>query len=259
MLDRLYDLSDFWVLLIFAGFALVAFTLAPIVGHRLGWSAPDKDRADYVMRGLTTITSLAAVILAFSLVQVNGNLRRTEELVAKEASQIDLMDRLLQRYGGPDVAALRGQLRAYAASIVRDEWPALQANRQSPQTDERLQAVMRGIAALAPSPAGQRVSYSTVQQALDSLSDLRDQRLAAAELTLPHAFWYLILALILLMVGLSAMIEPAPFHTIPIAAKGLAIVLLAALVFMVDTPLKGEIAVAPMPFEKALAAMTARG
>jgi len=60
------------------------------------------------------------------------------------------------------------------------------------------------------------------------------------------------------MVGLSTMIEPSAIHAISIASTGVAIALLAALVFTIDTPFMGENSVAPSPFAKTLAGMAAR-
>jgi len=258
MLDRLYDLSDFWVFLIFAGCAVGGFGLAPLVGNRLGWTAPDKDRAEFAIRALTTIASFTAVLLSFSLVQVNGNLRQAGALVDREASQVDLLDRQLQRYGGPQASALRLELRAYVGSIVEDEWPAFRNGRESAKTTQLSRAFIRGVLALDPAPGRQTATDDALQKTLDGVIDLRAQRLTAAELKLPSMFWYLILTLVLMMVGLSTMIEPSAIHAISIASTGVAIALLAALVFTIDTPFMGENSVAPSPFAKTLAGMAAR-
>jgi hypothetical protein len=258
MFDPLYDIGDLWIVLIFAGFAVVCFVLGPLVGQRLGWTAPSKDRADYVLRAEATLISVTVLILAFSLVQVHGNLRRTEELIAKEAAQIDLMDRQLMRYGDPQVGALRQRLLAYAASIITDEWPALRLDRESPRTDELLGSLSRSLSALDPQAGRQTTSYGDLLKSLDALVDLREQRFLAAELKLPATFWYLTLVLMLTIVGTSTMIEPVSFHVVSLATQGLAMALLAALIFITDTPFKGQTSIAPAPFERALAVMQAR-
>lgn len=99
---------------------------------------------------------------------------------------------------------------------------------------------------------------ATCLRALDALADYRTQRLAMAKSRLPDIFWYLNLAVILLMLGLSLMIPATPQQVFAGVARGLAVALLAGVVFTIDTPLKGESAVAPTAIEKALAAVLAR-
>ena len=94
---------------------------------------------------------------------------------------------------------------------------------------------------------------------MDALVDLRNQRIAAAALRLPSTFWYLALVLIVTAVGLSTMIEPASHQTIGIAAQGFTIALLAALVFITDTPFMGDTSIQPTVFEKAVARIQAGG
>src|SRR5258708_16037697 len=134
MINRLYEISDLWVFVLFGTVAAFCFMVAPWVGALLHWTAPTKERADYVVRGQTTVISFTALILAFSLVQVQANLRKTEELVAKEAGQIDFLDRQLLRYGDPKVADLRTLLWDYANAILQDEWPGLKHGIASART-----------------------------------------------------------------------------------------------------------------------------
>ncbi len=258
MLDWLRNLNEFWVAVLFGGSVVICFLLAPRIGSRLGLTVPNKDRGDYVARAQTTIISFTALILAFSLVQAQNNLRRTEELVAREASQFNGMDRLLLRYGDPRAAALRPALWTYLQSVVHDEWPALREGHRSQETGDALRPLSRAIFALDPQPGRQTTIYTELLKALDELSDLREQRIAAADIKLPNQFWYLSLALIVILVGLSVMVEPVYWHTVSLAAQGLSVALLAALVFGTDAQFKGYIAVSPNPIVKVFAVMQQR-
>jgi hypothetical protein len=73
-----------------------------------------------------------------------------------------------------------------------------------------------------------------------SVAELRAHRIAASQLELPPMFLTLILALVVLLIGLSMMIGPVLFQTVPVLAKRLAVVLLATAVFTIDTPLQGD-------------------
>ena len=83
---------------------------------------------------MTTITGFTGVVLAFSLVQAQGNLRNVEKTVANEAVQLNLMDRPLTNYGDAELTAIREAVRAYAEFVVADEWPQLSAHGSSQRT-----------------------------------------------------------------------------------------------------------------------------
>ena len=259
MLDRLYQIGDFWIVVLFSGTAVACFVLAPLIGKTLGWTAPDKDRVDAVIRAQSTIISSAALVLAFSLVQVHGNLRKAEELVEREAAQLVQLSRQLARYGDSQLPMLHERLLAYAKSVLADEWPALRSGQESPKTTEDMRALVRAIYTLDPAGGRQTTIYAEILKSLDAMVDLRNQRVTAATLRLPSTFWYLALVLIAAAVGLSTMIEPASHHTIGIAALGFTIALLAALVFITDTPFMGDTSIQPAVFEKAIARVQAGG
>jgi hypothetical protein len=164
----------------------------------------------------------------------------------------------LLRYGDPKAAALRPMLWTYLQSVVHDEWPALREGHRSDKTGDALRPLSRAIFALDPQPGRQTTIYSEMLKALDDLSDLREQRIAAADIKLPNQFWYLALTLIVILIALGLMVEPVYWHTSSLAAQGLAVALLAALVFGTDAQFKGYIAVSPAPLEKVFIVMQQR-
>jgi hypothetical protein len=257
MYDQLYNLGDFGIIALFGGVTIACFVIAPYLGRRLGWTVPNKDRADYIIRAQSTLISFTALILAFSLVQSQSNLRKTEELVAKEASTLNTFDRLLLRFG-EQAASLRPLLWAYTTSVIEDEWPTLRHGQASPATSAKLTPMSRAVFQLDPQPGRQTTIYAEIIKSLDDMADLREQRINAADLRLPTEFWVMALLLGLILVVLSTVIEAVAYHTISIAAQGFALALLAALVFSSDRPFQGDISISATPITKALATMKAR-
>jgi len=96
---EIYALGEVGVIILFGVVTAACLVAAPYVGRKLGLTVPNKDRADYIIRAQSTLITVTALLLAFSLVQAQGNLRKTEELVANEASTFNTLDRLLPRYG----------------------------------------------------------------------------------------------------------------------------------------------------------------
>jgi hypothetical protein len=256
--DLLYGLSEVGLIaLLFGAMAIACFGFAPYIGQKLGWTVPNNDRADYIIRAQATLIAVTGMVLAFSLVQAQGNIRRAEELVAKEASIINTLDRLLLRYGEQG-AALRPLLRSYTTSVIEDEWPALRDGQSSPACSARLTSLSDAVYQLDPQTGRQVTMYGEMIKSLDEMADEREHRISAANLKLHPGFWMITFLLGLILVALSTAIEAVGYHTASIAAQGLALALLAALVFSSDRPFKGNISVSPAPIVKALAAMSAR-
>jgi len=255
-LNWLYGLSDVGIAALFGGVAVFAFVVTPLIGRLLGWTAT-KDGADYIVRAQGTLINFTALILAFSLVQAMANFRKAEELVAKEAGDINFLDRQLLRYGDQG-AALRPLLWSYTSSIIGDEWPTLRDGQRSPATKAAFNQFAPKVFALEPSAGRQVAIYTDILKSLESLVDFREQRIAAANVRLPLLFWGLTIVLMTILVGLSTMIQPILFYTISTAAQGLAIALLAVLVFCVDRPFQGETSVSSEPLVKALVLMKER-
>ena len=255
--DGLYGLGIIGLIALFGAAAVICLVAAPYIGRKLGWTVPNKDRADYIIRAQATLITVTGMVLAFSLVQAQGNLRQTEELVVKEASTLNTLDRLLLRYGDQG-AALRPLLWAYTASIIEDEWPALRHGHSSPGTSAKLNPLSRAVFQLDPQSGRQVTIYGEMIKSIDEMADQREQRVSAANLQLHSEFWIVTLLLGLILVGLGTAIEAVTYHTVSIAAQGLALALLAALVFFSDRPFKGNISVSPAPIVQVLAIMNAR-
>ena len=93
---------------------------------------------------------------------------------------------------------------------------------------------------------------------IDDMADERERRVSAANLQLHSEFWMVTFLLGLILVALSTLIEAVGYRVVSIGAQGLALALLAALVFCSDRPFKGNISVYPTPIAKVLVIMNAR-
>jgi len=80
----------------------------------------------------------------------------------------DYCDRLVLRCGQIETAELL-LLRDYAESVINDEWPALQDDRSSERTAERLTALTARVAALDPAPGRQAAVYADLLRAVEGL------------------------------------------------------------------------------------------
>jgi hypothetical protein len=255
MVVFIYSLSDLNLTILFTSMAALAFTAAPLLRvHLLGHVS--EATSETARTTMTMITGFTGAVLAFSLVQAQGNLRSVERIVAAEAMQLDQADRLLTSYGDANVAAIREAVRAYAQSIVSDEWPKLSEHDDSQSTADLFRSLSRQILAIQPTPGRGTVIYSDLVRIADQLAESRQERLQATDLGLPPIFWGAISILMVLLVIYAAFVEPR--RAISLGGVGAGLALLISLVFIFDQPFLGQVSATPDPVVKTLQVIGAR-
>lgn len=249
-----------------SGMLLLAFAAASIalmfILHKMFRVLLDKfvpgHKADLAINIHTSISTLAGLIVAFCLVQAVTTYRQTESIVRQEAVRINSLDRLLVRYGEPELETVRQALREYAQSIVKDEWVAMDAGRRSEKTDALFRPVYKGVENIRPSTPREVATYSEMLKLTDSLADSRNDRLDAAEFAIPTIFWAVIGMLVLLKTMLSAYADRSLSSDIVWAAQMAAFSSLLALTFSFDEPLRGAAAIKPTPIIEVIKVISSR-
>ena len=195
--------------------------------------------------------SMAAIVLAFSSVQANSNLREVDATVAKEAAAISITDRALLQFGKPKKAALH-RLWPTTAPVV-DEWPSLGRRERSEAADAAYTALSKKTRAMAPDDTRQEAMYHELLKDLDDLSDLREEALTESDYRLPTIFWVTAGCLLALGAVLAALTADSLGRMVGVGAPAAAVALLLAFVIIVDVPFEGETSVTPHAIENALA------
>ena len=240
-----------WVSFSLTTFVLCAtFMVMPVLRRRL--LRVDKAVGDAAMDGVKTVTTFMVLVLAFSLSLVMGQHRQMEELVQREATLINQLDRGLLRTGPPELAVLRPVLVEYARTVVGDEWPRMANAGRSPRAYELFNEISRGIRRVEVSTPRQQVQFTDMLRTLEQLSDARDTRLLNSRLALPDLFWATIMGGCLLLLPLCAMTADTLNSALLKLAMGGSLGMLMALVIVIDRPFSGETQVSPAPIERAI-------
>ena len=251
MPDLFFRLPDPAVALILALAIGLPIWLAPILAARL-FGPASAARVAAGLEGVKLLGPLTAVFLSFSLVQSIGQFRRIEVAIGKEATDITQLDRGLLRLSGASVETVRATLRAYAKSVVEDEFPAFNRGRTSPRTAAIFNLLLQEGELLA------KTSVAGVESMLIKLDDVDDDRTARLEninIHLPWFFWWVTLLLMLLLLLEAGRLEANSPLSRAIAGYAAALGLLISLLFAVDTPFRGDTSVSSQPFRVAFLSM----
>jgi hypothetical protein len=225
--------------------------LAPHFGRRVLRLPKNDERDDAAFGGFKAVMSVTGIVLAFLLVQANGNLQAVDATVAREAAVISITDRAMLRFGKPEATALRPVLADYGAAVV-DEWPLLARSERSEAADAAYTALSKKTRAVVPDDTRQEAMYHELLKDLDDLSDLREEVLAESDYRLPTIFWVTACSLLVLGVALAASTASSLGRTVGVGAPAAAVALLLAFVIIVDVPFEGETSVTPHAIQSAL-------
>ncbi len=256
--DWIYGLPNIGIALLFGVSGACLLAGAPFLREKILRIRVPSTHSEATDKALAVVIGFTGVVLAFSLVQATGNLRNLETQAGTEAHNIDGMDRLLLRYGDPATIAMRGELRDYANSIVRDEWPELRKGRRSEQTSALFRPISSGILKIEPPPGRQSLIYAEMLKKVDEIAADRKTRVVATHLELPPIFWQTIIGLLVIVLLLATFSEATFGRAVALGCQAFGLALLVALVFIFDEPFKGQTSVSSEPIVRVIAEMQAR-
>lgn len=257
MIDSLYALPDWALLLTWAAALAVLIVLMPVLTQRVPWLRPNADNSDFVLRLQATLFTITGFVVAFTLVEAISNLRKVDAVVSAEASSISRLDRLLFKYGHDSSQRVRPELLEYARSVVANEWPAMQRGA-SATTREEFADVSNGILALEPSPGWQTTLYSEILRSYDAVAEARDARLSAVTVSLSAGFWQAITFAVLILLFVTSTIERNTFRTVILGCQMAVLGTFIGFVFILDQPFKGRSAVKPQAIAQTIAVIESR-
>lgn len=258
MIDWLYTLPEPLVLALSAGTLALLITVLPRLVRRIPGMTPSDAKTDFIVRIQAPVFTITSVVLAFTLVQADTNFRQIDSLVSTEASQINQLDRLLTRYGHVEASEIRPFLRAYALSIVKDEWPAMLRGGRNDATGDAFAPISRRILAISPSGSRQSLIFAGMLKSLDDVAESRAARLKTLTVGLPTIYWQVVLFGVAMLLFISSTIEQTPFRAAVLAAQMAVLGAFIGFVFLMDQPFQGTDAISSDAIAQVISTMEAR-
>jgi hypothetical protein len=255
MLSFIHSFGDLTILFVTVASCATISIFMPFVGRRILPLKQNEDREKAVLDALKGVASILGVLLAFSLVQAQNNLKAAQDLVVKEASLGQAMDRMLLRSGKPDFAADRPLLATYIRARIEDEWPAMRNGRRSVRTDVAMHALSVALRSDTPLDLRKTVAYGEILKTLDDLGDLRELTISESNpelYGLSSFYWTTILVFMLVVFALGLFIGTTPGALATAMSATCAVALMLAMLMIVDEPFRGQTSVSSEPLQQTL-------
>lgn len=242
MVDLFYSLP-MWAASILILSVSLAVGLASSFGLRklLRLQATEDDR-EHAVSLMQVVAAYIGILIAFAGVQVWQDFSDAQNGVHREAAAAAELYRDLNTYG-PETAPQREALKAYIASIVRDEWPLLAEGKPSPRTEVALFRLFHGLGKVHPENARDSTIYAQAFQNLNKLVGLRRDRLIHSTSGMPVILWVVGLVGSVLIVSYAATFRPTRTNIMMISGISLALGLIFLFILIVDRPYKGAFSV----------------
>ena len=164
MFNWLYNFSDVGIGLLFGLLGGALLASVPLLRGKLLRIHVPVEYSAAARDALGVVTGFTGIVLAFLLVQSQGNLRNLEMRVGAEAHDLAQLDRWLLWYGDPGDSALRTSLRKYGESIVSDEWLELRKGAPSTRTGALFFRLSRAYVTWSQRPGSRPYIHGDAQE-----------------------------------------------------------------------------------------------
>jgi hypothetical protein len=200
------------------------------------------DETETAVSLMQVVAAYIGILLAFAAVEVWQDFADAENAVHREAASAAELYRDLTTYG-PETLATRHELRAYTASIVKDEWPLLAHGHASAPTEVALAKLFGAIGKISPKDYRDSTIYAEAFSNLNELVGLRRDRLIHSESGMPMILWIVGLVGSILIVAYTATFPRNRTHVLMISGISVALGLVFLFILVVDRPYMGEFSV----------------
>ena len=253
LMHGLHGLQNIFIVLIVIFLTLLLMLVIPLAIRRqfkISFSANLVKGADDAFRTLVGVTM---ALMAFALVQVEGLHRNVGDLVSREGAILLKFDRTIEDFGGDQAPLVKQQLRAYVASVMQSEWPAMAHGGRSNDTSAKLVSLSSSIDQLAPNTPKQHALIGEIGGQLIQVKDIREARISSSYVNLSPYFGLGIAMAMLTLTVLGWFQSPAEKAVPFVGGIALAISTMLTILIISSGIFEGESRVTPDAIGRTLA------
>ena len=257
--DMVYHYPIWAVGLLLVGAAVLGAVLLELCARRL-LPIELRLRHNEVAAAIFSIIGVTyAVLLAFVAMLAWEGFNKAKAASYAEAALIGDVYNLSAGFADREKSSIRNEISGYARRVVTVEWPAQAEGRMVDLDSIHLNGLNEMALALHPSGQADGDLRSLLLQAAERLWDARQERLLAAQTTIPGIVWFVVIVGGALTVAFGSFLG-APSLRMQLAMSAMLAVsgtLVLILIIALSKPFRGDFRVSTAPFEHVLSRMEA--
>jgi Protein of unknown function (DUF4239) len=249
-----YQYPLWGVALLLVGLAALGAMLFELAVHQFLSIELRRRHNDAAAAIFSVIGVTFAVLLAFvAMLAWEGFNKAKAASYAEAASVMDVYN-VSVGLAGPETSQMRDDIIGYLETLVRVEWPAQAEGRIVDRGSSSLEKLNRIAIGLKPSSVADGNLHAQLLQSLSRLHDARQQRLLAAETTIPAVVWIVTIVGGALTIAFSSFlgVPSLGMHLAMSAALAISGVLVLILIIALSNPFRGDFRVSTLPFDRVL-------
>ncbi|HYJ45144.1 MAG TPA: DUF4239 domain-containing protein [Pyrinomonadaceae bacterium] len=198
--------------------------------------------------------AIYAVLLAFVVVVVWNQFEDAKSTVEKEANQLQDMARIAQGFSGPVEQHMLDGLKAYAQSVVDDEWNTMSDGKSSPKAQAALEDLWRIYREVEPATNRENALYGESLDRLSDVSDSRRLRIFASKDDIPLVIQILLWAGAFITIAFTYFFGVKSIRSQALMTMALSgeVAFILFLIVALDNPFHGYLRVSPEPMQTVL-------
>jgi hypothetical protein len=257
--DMVYRYPIWGVGLLLGSVAVLGAVLLEIITRRLV-SIETRRRHNDVAAAMFSIVGVTyAVLLAFvAMLAWNGFNKAKAASYMEAAAILDVYNASLGS-APAEGSSLRSDILGYTRRVVTVEWPAQAEGHPVDQESPYLDALNRLVLAEHPTLAADADLRLLLLQSIMRLRDARQERLLAAQTTVPGIVWFVVLLGGALTIAFGSFLG-SPSLGMQLAMSAVLAVsgsLVVILILALSQPFRGDFRVSTRPYERALSRIVA--
>lgn len=228
---------------------MLAGLLGAGVAALLGWAMRRREaEPEDVTLGFLgpSLAALYLLVLALALAAEWGWISDARQAAAAEASALRQLGWAAQGLPAGPAATLAGEVRAYASAVVNHDWPQMRTGSLDDSTLDVIGAMKTTVLRVQPAAAVSPAQTDALTQ-LTTLAAMRTQREEDTRNQLPRGVLAGVIAtsLVVALFPFAVGIRPVLPSVILAAMQGALVVIGVVVVFQLDHPYAGPLAVRP--------------
>ena len=257
--DMVYQYPIWAVGSLLVGAAIIGAVLLELCARRL-LPIELRQRHNDVAAAIFSIIGVTyAVLLAFVAMLAWEGFNKAKAASYTEAALIGDVYNLSVGFADPAKSLIRSEVMGYARRVVTVEWPEQAEGRMVDQDSDYLTSLNAMAFSLHPSDQTNGDLHSLFLQEIERLWDARQERLLAAQSTIPDIVWFVVIAGGALTVAFGSFLGAPSLRMqlamlAVLAASG---ALVLVLIIALSNPFRGDFRVSTTPFEHVLSRMEA--
>jgi hypothetical protein len=251
--ELLNGMPDWALSLMFVAIA-IAVTLAMLfVVRRVAPRWRDEESSDKVVGVAAMVMTLFALVLAFVIVNLYNGYESASADVNGEANSLSEFSTDVHNFPAREQKELNFAIARYVKEVRGREFPLLRDGRPDPHAQTYLNTMIETLHHFPPKSPADTAFYQSAATDLDQLATVRNERIDAAEASIPPPLLGLLIFLALLTLLTTVLVRTRDFSLDLVLCLCMAAVVGAGMVTasILEYPYSGTIAVSSSPFERA--------